>query len=79
MSEYEERARGRWVRGVALIRGGEHVPFQGDPIAEGLEECLDLRNYADEGRRQGRIGTVRRLAVIACGRLAYSLLRQVQR
>ena len=78
MSEYESKARARWIRGVAAIRGGEHRPFVGDPIAEGIEEALDLRNYADEARRQGRIGSIERLVVVTCGRIAFSLLRSAQ-
>lgn len=78
MSEYESRARERWVRGVAEIRGGEHRPFVGDPVAEGIEEALDLRNYTDEARRQGRIGALKRLVVVACGRIAFVILRGAQ-
>lgn len=79
MSEYADRARARWDRGVALIRGGPNAPFQGDPIAEGLEECLDLRNYAGEAHVQRRIGWVRHVAIVGCGWIAYQLLRQAQR
>lgn len=79
MSEYEARALIRWRRGVALIRGGPHLPFQGDPVAEGIEECLDLRNYAGEARAQGRIGWLRHAAIVASGWLAYRLLRGAQR
>lgn len=78
MSEYADRAARRWADGVALIRGGEHRPFVGDPIAEGLEEALDLKNYADEGQRQKRIGTVRRGLVVLCGWIAFRILRSAQ-
>ncbi len=75
MSEYRERARTRWIRGVAEIRGGDHVTFRVDPVVEGIEETLDLRNYAGEARRQGRIGWLRHVALAACGRIAFELLR----
>lgn len=79
MSEYAQRAQRRWVRGVAAIRGTEETPFLGDPVAEGIEEVLDLRNYAEEAKRQRRIGGVRAALVIACGWLAFELLRRVRR
>lgn len=79
MSEYAARARYRWARGVAEIRGGEHRPFVGDPIDEGIEEVLDLRNYADEGRRQLRISAIERAVVVACGWVAFRILRRAQR
>ena len=79
MSEYADRARIRWIRGVAEIRGGEHRPFVGDPIAEGIEEALDMKNYADEGRRQGRIGRGDHALITFCGWLSFSILRSLQR
>lgn len=78
MSEYETRAARRWARGVVEIRGEPHRPFVGDPVVEGIEEALDLRNYADEARRQGRIGAIERIAVVVCGRIAFSILRGAQ-
>ena len=76
MSEYADLARARWVRGVIEFRGGDaRIAFMGDPIREGLEETLDLRNYAGEARRQGRIGWLRHVALAACGRIAFELLR----
>ena len=54
--EFDRLADERWERGVREIRGGDSSkPFDGDPVAEGEEECLDARNYAREGARQGRL------------------------
>ncbi len=80
MSEFAERAAARWARGVAEIRGWDpDAPFVGDPLAEGIEEALDLRNYAAEGRRQRRIGPLDHALLLFCAWLAFSILRSLQR
>lgn len=78
MSEYAQRAQRRWVEGVALIRGGDHKPFVGDPVAEGIEEALDLQNYADEARRQKRLGAIKHSGVVLCAWIAFRILRSAQ-
>ena len=78
MSEFDLRADARWARGVAEIRGGEHVPFQGDPVYEGIEEALDLRNYANEAERQGRIPSAVASLVRGAAAFAFGLLRKYE-
>lgn len=71
MSTFEALADFRWRRGVNEIRGGdERKPFDGDPIDEGMEECLDIRNYAQEAVRQGRLSP--ELGRFICGLAAFA-------
>jgi len=54
-SDFDLRAEERWRRCSRQYRKSLDEPFCGDPVAEGMEECLDLRNYTLEALRQGRI------------------------
>ena len=78
MSDFDRLADERWARGVAEIRGGEHVPFQGDPVSEGIEETLDLRNYANEAERQGRIPAAVAGLIRGAAAFAFNLLRKYE-
>ena len=75
VSRFDDLATARWNAGVRKFRDGNaELPFDGDPIAEGLEECLDLRNYAVEAYNQGRIAHRLSHAICAIAEVAFDLL-----
>jgi hypothetical protein len=52
--EFIQLATERWQKGVDEYRGGdESIPFSGDPLLEGQEECADLYAYSKEALSQG--------------------------
>jgi len=56
VTEFEQLADARWERGIREIREGDgERPFKGDPIKEGIEECLDGYNYAVQAWRDHRM------------------------
>lgn len=55
-ARFAEMSRARYLAGVREYRGGdEDAPFEGDPIQEAIEECIDLEIYAREAWKQRRI------------------------
>jgi hypothetical protein len=49
-----ELASIRWQKGVEEYRGGDETkPFEGDPLAEALDEAADIFAYAKEADSQG--------------------------
>lgn len=80
MSEFDRLADERWDRGVREIRGGDaRKPFDGDPVAEGMEEALDLRNYANEAERQGLLGQIDAGLVRSYAAAAFAILKKETR
>jgi len=56
MKTFAERCRERHAAGIARYRGCDASrPFEGDPIEEGVQETVDLANYADAAQRAGRL------------------------
>lgn len=53
--QFNRRAKAKWVAGRRERGLSPLDPFQGDPCAEGREECLDLANYIDQAIKDGRI------------------------
>lgn len=53
--DFDERRRKKWRKGRRERGLPDDAPFDGDPAAEGRQECEDLANYADELHHQGRI------------------------
>jgi len=51
--DFDEARRKKYERGVAEHRTDASLPFDGDPLAEAYDECLDLANYLDEMERRG--------------------------
>lgn len=75
--EFVRRSQKRFVAGVHEYRDGDFdAPFAGDPVDEAIDEVLDLRNYALEAFRAGRISATNydRLRVIAGE--AFAILRR---
>jgi len=50
--DFDEARRKKYARGVAEHRTDAALPFDGDPLAEAYDECLDLANYLDEIERR---------------------------
>jgi len=51
--DFDDARRKKYARGVAEHRTDASLPFDGDPLAEAYDECLDLANYLDEMERRG--------------------------
>jgi len=51
--DFDEARRKKYERGVAEHRTNASLPFEGDPVEEAYDECLDLANYIDEIARKG--------------------------
>lgn len=50
--EFDEARRRKYEQGVIEHRTDSGQPFDGDPIVEAYDECLDLMNYLDEIQRR---------------------------
>lgn len=53
--DFDARRRAKWIAGRQERGLDMRAPFQGDPCAEGMSECVDLANYVDQAIRDGRI------------------------
>lgn len=51
--DFDEARRKKYERGIAEHRANSSLPFDGDPVEEAYDECLDLANYVDEIERKG--------------------------
>lgn len=50
--DFDEARKRKYEQGVIEHRTDAGQPFDGDPITEGYDECLDLMNYLDEIERR---------------------------
>ncbi len=73
-SDFDLRAEERWRKCSRQYRKSLDEPFCGDPVAEGMEECLDLRNYAVEALEQGRINDLVAEMLCVAASMAFNLL-----
>ena len=75
MNEFVRRSNERYRAGVEEFRGGDtSKPFDGDPVAEGIDECCDLRNYTLEGLRSGRLTAADGASLLRLAQGAFDLL-----
>jgi len=75
MKTFAERCRERHAAGIARYRGCDASrPFEGDPIEEGVQETVDLANYAREAQRAGRLSPLAAEHVRDLAQRAYSIL-----
>ena len=77
--DFADKADERFTRGVAMLReGDDEQPFVGDPLVEGMEECLDLRNYAIEAESQNRLTHEASERIQKIAREAHAILEQAE-
>ncbi len=67
-----------WAAGVDKYRSGdESVPFDGDPLDEALQECIDLYCYSKEALKQELINETE-ADILNCHAFdAYKLIRRI--
>ena len=77
--DFDLAAERRWRAGVNLYRAGDASrPFKGDPIAEGMSECLDLALYTREALRCGALHPTAAHVLNQHARAAWRILRTAQ-
>lgn len=63
--DFDEARKRKYEQGVIEHRTDAGQPFDGDPITEGYDECLDLANYLDEIKRKRPVPGIVRAMVKA--------------
>lgn len=63
--DFDEARKRKYEQGVIEHRADAGQPFDGDPICEGYDECLDLANYLDEIERRRPVPGIVRAMVKA--------------
>jgi len=77
VNDFSDLCRARHLAGLERYRAGDASrPFEGDPLEEGIQETVDLANYADAAEARGLLGPEAAESVRDLARAAYAVLRR---